>query len=90
MNEKKTDMGKSNIHKAKAKRITYIMLSILSLAGLCMWLLACLFACGQLYDTYDLREYLSDAPIPVAIIIGLLASFIGFLIAAIRVKAEGE
>jgi hypothetical protein len=55
-----------------------------------MWLLACLFACGQLYDTYDLREYISDAPIAVAIIIGLLASFIGFLAAAIRVKAEGE
>jgi hypothetical protein len=55
-----------------------------------MWLLACLFACGQLYDTYDLWEYISGAPIAVAIIIGLLASFIGFLAAAIRVKAEGE
>ena len=55
-----------------------------------MWLLACLFACGQLYDTYDLWEYISDAPGAVAIIIGLLASFIGFSAAAIRVKAEGE
>ena len=86
----KTDMGKPNIKKAKAKRIAYIVLSILSLAGLCMWLLACLFACGQLYDTYDLWEYISGAPIAVAIIIGLLASFIGFLAAAICVKAEGE
>ena len=85
-----TDMGKSKTQKAKAKRIIYIMLAILSLAGLCMWLLACLFACGQLYDTYDLWEYISDAPIAVAIIIGLLASFIGFLAAAICVKAEGE
>ena len=85
-----TDMGKPNIKKAKAKRIAYIVLSILSLAGLCMWLLACLFACGQLYDTYDLWKYISDAPGAVAIIIGLLASFIGFLAAAIRVKAEGE
>ena len=86
----KTDMGKPNIKKAKAKRIAYIVLSILSLAGLCMWLLACLFACGQLYDTYDLWEYISDAPGAVAIIIGLLASFIGFLAAAIRVKTEEE
>ena len=86
----KTDIGKPNIKKAKAKRITYIMLSILSLAGLCFWLLACLFACGQLYDTYDLWEYISDAPGAVAIIIGLLASFIGFSAAAIRVKAEGK
>lgn len=31
-----------------------------------------------------------DAPGAVAIIIGLLASFIGFSAAAIRVKAEGE
>lgn len=55
-----------------------------------MWLLACLVACGQLYDTYDLWKYISDAPGAVAIIIGLLASFIGFSAAAIRVKAEGE
>jgi hypothetical protein len=55
-----------------------------------MWLLACIFACGQLYDTYDLWKYISDAPGAVAIIIGLLASFIGFSAAAIRVKAEGE
>ena len=86
----KTDMGKPKTQKAKAKRIIYIMLSILSLIGLCMWLLACLFACGQLYDTYDLWKYISDAPGAVAIIIGLLASFIGFSAAAIRVKAEGE
>ena len=86
----KTDIGKPKTRKAKAKRIAYIVLSILSLAGLCMWLLACLFACGQLYDTYDLWEYISDAPIAVAIIIGLLASFIGFLAAAISVKAAGE
>ena len=85
-----TDMGKSKTQKAKAKRIIYIMLAIFSLIGLCIWLLACLFACGQLYDTYDLWEYISDAPGAVAIIIGLLASFIGFLAAAIRVKAEGE
>ena len=70
----KTDMGKPKIQKAKAKRIIYIMLAILSLAGLCMWLLACLFACGQRYDTYDLWEYISDATIVVAIIRGLLAS----------------
>ena len=85
-----TDMGKPKTQKAKAKRIIYIMLAILSLIGLCIWLLACLFACGQLYDTYDLWEYISDAPGAVAIIIGLLTSFIGFSAAAIRVKTEEE
>jgi hypothetical protein len=82
-------MKESN-NKEKAKRTPYKMLSLISLGCLAMWLFACLFACGQLYDTYDLWEYISDAPIAVAIIIGLLASFIGFLAAAICVKAEGE
>jgi hypothetical protein len=36
----------------------------------------------------DLWDYLSDAPIAVAIIIGLLAAFVGFLVAAIRTKPE--
>ncbi len=47
---------------------------------------ACLFAAGQLYDTYDLWVYISDAPAAVLIIIGLFAAFAGFLIAAIRTK----
>ena len=74
--------------KTRAKRITFIMLSLISLACLGMWLFACLFAVGQLYDTYDLLVYLSDAPIAVAIIIGLFAAFVGFLVAAIKTQPE--
>lgn len=72
----------------RAKRVTYIILSLISLVCLVIWLFACLFAAGQLYNAYGLWEYLSDAPIAVAIIIGLLAAFIGFLVAAIRTKKE--
>ena len=49
-------------------------------------LFACLFACGQLYDTYDLRVYLSDASVAVLISLGLFGAFASFLVAAIRVK----
>lgn len=81
---------KESDNKGRAKRITYIMLSLISLVCLGMWLFACLFACGQLYDTYDLWVYLSGAPVAVAIIIALLAAFIGFLVAAIRVRKRDE
>ena len=64
------------------------MLSLMSLFCLGMWLFACLFACGQLYDTYDIWVYFSDAPVAVAIIIGLLAAFICFIVAAIKTKPE--
>ena len=76
--------------KTRAKRITFIMLSLLSLVCLVIWLFACLFAVGQLYNTYDLWIYLSDAPIAVAIIIGLFAAFVGFLMAAIKTKTDEE
>ena len=76
------------IMNKRAKRITFIILSLISLVCLVIWLFACLFAAGQLYSAYDLWEYLSDAPIAVAIIIGLLAAFVGFLVAAIRTKPE--
>ena len=72
--------------KTRAKRITFILLSLISLFCLVVWLFACLFAAGQLYDTYDLWVYISDAPAAVLIIIGLFAAFVGFLIAAIRTK----
>ena len=76
--------------KTRAKRITFIMLSLISLACLVMWLFACLFAVGQLYDTYDLWVYLSNAPIAVAIITGLFAAFVGFLVAAIKTKPKDD
>lgn len=72
--------------KTHVKRITFILLSLISLFCLVVWLFACLFAAGQLYNTYDLWVYISDAPVAVLIIIGLFTAFAGFLIAAIRTK----
>ena len=66
------------------------MLSLISLFCLILWLSACLFAVGQLYNTYDLWIYLSDAPFAVLIIVVLFAAFIGFLVAAIRTNDKKE
>lgn len=74
--------------KTGTKRIIYILLSLISLFCLVIWLFACLFACGQLYDTYNLWNYLSDAPVAVLILLGLFGAFAGFLVAAIRTKKE--
>ncbi len=70
----------------RLKRIGYIILGILFLLGLGVWLTACLFACGQLYNTYDLWVYISDAPVAVLIIVALFAGSVASFIAAIRVK----
>ena len=74
--------------KTRTKRIIYIILSLISLFCLVFWLFACLFAVGQLYNTYDLWMYMSDAPVAVLIIIVLFAAFAGFLIAAIRTREK--
>lgn len=76
--------------KKHLKRITFIILSLISLFCLILWLSACLFAVGQLNNTYDLWIYLSDAPIAVLIIIGLFTAFVGFLVAAIRIGDKTE
>ena len=62
------------------------MLSLISLFCLLFWLFACLFAVGQLYDTYDLKVYFTDAPVAVLITAALFAAFVGFLVAAIKAK----
>ena len=55
--------------KMNSKRIGFILLGIALLVSLGFWLIACLFACGQLYNTYDLWVYIKDAPVAVLIII---------------------
>ncbi len=72
--------------KTRTKRILFILLAIFFLLCLGMWLLACLFAVGQLYNTYDLWVYLADAPVAVLIIVALFAAFVASIVAAIRVK----
>ena len=64
----------------------FIMLSLISFIMFFMWLFACLFAVGQLYNTYNLWEYFIEAPLATFILAALFAAFVGFLIAAIRVK----
>ncbi|MDO5139068.1 MAG: LapA family protein [Oscillospiraceae bacterium] len=69
-----------------SKRIGLILLGIALLMSMGFWLIACLFACGQLYDTYDLWMYISDAPVAVAIIIALFVGAVASFVAAIRTK----
>lgn len=72
--------------KMNSKRIGLILLGIALLMSMGFWLIACLFACGQLYDTYDLWMYISDAPVAVAIIIALFVGAVASFVAAIRTK----
>lgn len=76
--------------KKHAKRVIFILLSLISLFCLIIWVFACLFAAGQLYNTYDLWVYFSDAPIAVLIIVVLFTAFVGFLVAAILTKDKKE
>ena len=66
--------------KPTTKRVILILFAFIFL------LLACLFAVGQLYNTYNLWTYFADAPIAVLILVGLLAACIACIVAAIKVK----
>ena len=74
--------------KMNSKRIGFILLGIALLISLGFWIIACLFACGQLYNTYDLWVYIKDAPIAVLIIIVLFAGSIASFVAAVRAKSK--
>ena len=76
--------------KINSKRIGFILLGIALLISLGFWLIACLFACGQLYNTYDLWVYIKDAPVAVLIIIVLFAGSIASFVAAIRAKNKSD
>ncbi len=69
-----------------AKRTLLIVLGIVMLLCMGFWLMACLFAVGQLYDTYNLWAYLKDAPVAVAILVGLFAAAIVFFVLTFKVK----
>ena len=76
--------------KMNSKRIGFILLGIALLRSLGFWLIACLFACGQLYNTYDQWIYIKDAPVAVLIIIVLFAGSIASFVAAIRAKNKSD
>lgn len=75
--------------KTRGKRIALIVIAIFLLIFDSMWLMACLFAVGQLYDTYDLRVYLSEAPIALIVLIGLFAAAVFCVVRAITLKDKG-
>ena len=75
--------------KTRGKRIALIVTAIFLLICDSMWLLACLFAVGQLYNTYDLRMYLSEAPVAVVILIGLFVAAVLCVVRAITLKDKG-
>ena len=72
--------------KTRTKRVFFILLAIFFLFCLGIWLLACMFATGQLYNSYNIWIYMSDAPVAVLIIVALFAAFVASIVAAIRVK----
>lgn len=72
--------------KKRSKRILFIVLGIVLLLCLGMWLIACVAACGQLYDTYDLWAYITDAPAAVLVLILLFAGTVASFVTAIRAK----
>ena len=72
--------------KTKTKRILLILLSAFFFLFLLIWLAACLFAAGQLYDTYNLWTYLTDAPVAVLIMLVLLAGTVLPVVAAVRIR----
>ncbi|MBO4725104.1 MAG: hypothetical protein J5622_01220 [Firmicutes bacterium] len=69
-----------------SKRIVFILLGVALLIALGIWLIACLFACGQLYNTYDLWVYIKDAPVAVLIMVALFAGSVASFVAAVRAK----
>jgi hypothetical protein len=72
--------------KTRGKRIALIVTAIFLLIFDSMWLMACLFAVGQLYNTYDLKVYLSEAPIAVVILIGLFVAAVLCVVRAVTLK----
>lgn len=67
-------------------KIGLIILSVLFLIGFMLWLMACLFAVGQLHNTYNLFIYFKESPIAVLILVFLLGASIASLVAAVRLK----
>lgn len=68
------------------KKILLIVLGVFFLLSFGVWLMACLFAVGQLYDTYNLWAYLKEAPVAVLVLAGLLGAAAVMFVLAFKVK----
>ena len=71
------------------KRWVRVLLTILAVflfiaAG--TWVLACLFAAGQLYNSYNLWQFFWNAPVASLILVGLLGSCIALVVFLIKKK----
>ena len=71
------------------KRWVRVVLTVLALflfiaAG--TWFLACLFAAGQLYNSYDLWQFFWEAPLAALILAGLLGSSVFLFVFLIKKK----
>jgi hypothetical protein len=52
---------------------------------MCVWIAACLFAAGQLNDSYNLWTYFSEAPVSVLIAACLLGAAIACIVGASKI-----
>lgn len=74
----------------KVKRVFLVIMGIFFLLCLGIWLMACLFAAGQLNDSYNLWDYFSDAPVSVLIVIGLGAASVASFVGAVRARSDRQ
>ena len=68
------------------KRILLILASIIVLLCDGMWFLACVFASGQLYDSYEMWKFFIHAPIATLILLVLLALSVFLFVLAVKRK----
>ena len=67
-------------------RILLTVLALFLFIGAGTWLLACLFAAGQLYNSYNLWQFFWDAPLAALILVGLLGSSVALAVFLIKKK----
>jgi len=65
-------------------RILLIVLSVLILAADVIWFMACVFASGQLYNSYNMLQFFVDAPLAAVTIIVPLALAVFLFVLAVR------
>ena len=67
-------------------RVVLTLLALFLFMGAGTWLLVCLFAARQLYNSYNLWQFFYDAPMAAAIMVGFLGGSILLFIFLIKKK----
>jgi len=70
---------------AIVKRVILLLLAVFFVLCMCVWIAACLFAAGQLNDSYNLWTYFSEAPVSVLIAACLLGAAIACIVGASKI-----